>query len=91
MTQLYLLEHFKIGPDDECNDNVPDIKQIGIYSTLENAQAAIARLSKKTGFRDWPNGFRIDAKTLNQDRWSEGFIEADAVDPTQDKDLSTCR
>ena len=62
MTQLHLLWHFKIGPEDECNDNVPDIKQIGIYSTLANARAAIARLSKKTGFRDWPNGFRVFTK-----------------------------
>lgn len=90
MTQLQLLRHFKIGPDDECNDNVPDIKQIGIYSTLANAQAAIARLRKKTGFRDWPSGFRVVAKTLNQDSWSEGFVEADAAEPAQDKDLSTC-
>ncbi len=46
---------------------------IGVYKTEENAQAAIARLQKQPGFRDYPEGFKIYAQKLDQDSWTQGF------------------
>jgi hypothetical protein len=53
------------------------MKSIGIYSTEENANAAIERLKDRPGFRDWPNGFRVFGRTLDEDRWADGFIRWD--------------
>lgn len=70
------LWHFKIGPDDQwdLDDERQGPKEIGIYSTQANAEAAIDRVRGKSGFRDWPHGFRIIERALDQDHWGEGFI-----------------
>ena len=74
--RLYELWHFKIGADEEFDED-EDMKLIGVYSSEENAKAAIQRLKPKPGFRDWPDGFRIFTRTLNQDSWTDGFISSD--------------
>lgn len=51
-----------------------EVKFIGVYATEVDAQAAVARLCKQAGFRDWPNGFSIDEYELGVDHWTEGFI-----------------
>ncbi len=68
MTIVYDLWHIyeKNGEDEE--------KHIGIYSTRENAEAAILRKRDQEGFRNYPNGFKIFETTLDRDQWSEGFI-----------------
>jgi hypothetical protein len=40
---------------------------IGVYSSLERAEQAIARLRQRPGFRDYPDGFRIDGRLLDED------------------------
>ena len=52
-------------------------KLIGIYTTDENAKAAIQRLSGQPGFKDHPSGFQIFEAVLDRDDWTEGFISAD--------------
>ncbi len=73
---VFELWHFKIGQDDEwdLDDEAQGAKNIGIYSSEENAKAAIARLRDKPGFRNWPHGFRILERELDRDHWEEGFI-----------------
>jgi hypothetical protein len=51
-----------------------DVKFIGVYSTRENAEAAIARLSAQPGFRDAPGGFHVDSYVVDRDHWAEGFV-----------------
>jgi hypothetical protein len=46
---------------------------IGVYSTQQEANAAIERLKSKPGFVDCPTGFQIHPHSLNRDGWSEGF------------------
>lgn len=75
MTMLYDLWHYKIAADDEdFIDDECDPKLIGIYSSREKAEAAIAQLRDKPGFRDWLGGFRIGQSRLDQTYWEEGFI-----------------
>ena len=86
MTQLHLLWHFKIGQDDDFDDEAPDIKLIGIYSTEAHAEAAIARLCEKPGFFHWQKGFRIFGMTLDRNSWTEGFVSAYDDEPSPDED-----
>jgi homoserine kinase type II len=74
-TKLYELWHFKIGAEDDFDDD-EDMKLIGIYSAEDNARAAIERLRIQPGFKDWPDGFRIFTRTLDETSWEEGFIKS---------------
>ena len=56
------------------------MKLIGVYSSEENAQSAIVRLSQQPGFVDQPDGFHIDRYGVDQDHWTEGFITAVTVE-----------
>ncbi len=55
-------------------DDIEDVKFIGVYSSYENAVAAVKRLSMQPGFRDYPSGFDIDKYPLDKDHWAEGFF-----------------
>ncbi len=79
-TTLYELWHFEIGPDDEFDDE-KHMTSIGIYSSEANAKAAIEQLKTQLGFRDWPGGFRIFTRTLDETTWKEGY-----VNPYEDED-----
>jgi hypothetical protein len=76
VAKVYPLSHTQLSEEEEGNsDDDPSLKEIGIYSSRANAEAAIERLGKKPGFRDFPNGFRIWEATLDVDEaWAEGFI-----------------
>jgi hypothetical protein len=65
-TWLYAVHH--INPQNN------DMKFIGIYSLKKNAKAAIARLRKKSGFKDSPRKFMVNASQLDRTWWDEGFI-----------------
>jgi homoserine kinase type II len=66
---VYLLQHVRSDDEDSC-------KTIGIYSSDEEARAAIVRLRDKPGFRDYPEGFSIGPYPLNKDHWVDGFGNA---------------
>jgi hypothetical protein len=68
MNKVFILHHVHETEDIE------DIKLIGVYSSEENAQAAILRLSQQSGFVDHPDGFQISRYDLDKDNWTEGFI-----------------
>lgn len=40
---------------------------IGVYSSLEEAEKAQARLRSRLAFRDFPQGFYVDCWRLNED------------------------
>ena len=63
-----LIDHF------ECKD-------IGIYSSLANAEKAMTLLRDKSGFKETANGFKIKKqirlfkpKLLDRTFWIEGFF-----------------
>jgi hypothetical protein len=69
MNSVFLLWYVH-APDTDNEDEL----LIGVYSTEEDARAAIGRLKDKRGFVDAPDGFLIDPYEINRDHWEEGFI-----------------
>jgi hypothetical protein len=66
--RVYVLQHAHAMDDAE-----DDFKFIGVYSSRENAQAAIKRLSRAPGFADAVSGFHIDEYEMDKDQWVEGY------------------
>ena len=58
----------------EFDDEAEDVKMIGVYSTQEQAEQAVARLRSREGFCDTPDGFHISRYPLDVDHWTEGYI-----------------
>lgn len=61
---VYAVQHVDVDEDGE-----EDVKLLGIYSTLEEATRAKARLLVEPGFRDAPDDVRIDRYRLDEDHW----------------------
>lgn len=70
MTSVFVLQHAHALEDGD-----EDIKFIGVYSSRENAEAAVTRISRESGFSDDPDGFHIDEYQIDRDHWSEGYSE----------------
>jgi hypothetical protein len=68
LTSVYVLQHVH-----SVDDRAEDVKFIGVYSSRENAQAAIIRLRHAPGFSEAPDGFHIDEYQIDKDQWVEGF------------------
>jgi hypothetical protein len=66
--KVYVLQHAHSVEDGE-----EDVKFIGVFSSREKAQAAIARLSQAPGFSDALTGFHIDEYQIDKDHWVEGY------------------
>lgn len=66
---VFVLQHLH-----EISDDNEDVKFIGVYSTEEQAEAAIVRLSLQPGFRETANGFHVDRYPVDKDQWMEGFV-----------------
>ena len=69
MASVFVVQHIHAR-----EDGVEDVKFIGVYSSREKADAAVARLSQLSGFADSPDGFCIDEYRLDQDHWAEGYV-----------------
>jgi hypothetical protein len=66
--------HFVLQHVHVINDGEEDVKLIGVYSTRERAEQAVARLRSQPGFCDTPEGFSIDEYPVDQDHWTEGYV-----------------
>ncbi|MHA7239113.1 DUF7336 domain-containing protein [Arthrobacter sp. TMS1-12-1] len=68
-------EHFgddgQILLDGQSGD---DTKMLGVYASQEEAQARIDRAQTQPGFEDEPECFFIDAATLGEDLWTDGYV-----------------
>ena len=76
MKSVFLLQHSYEMPDT----GEQETKTIGIYSTREMAEKAIARLVKQPGFKDLPDYFNIDEYEVDKDHWQDGFY-TEGYDP----------
>ena len=68
MTKVYVLQHVH-----EYEDGTEDVKFVGVYSSRENAESAIKRLSGVSGFSEALAGFHIDEYHVDKDQWVEGY------------------
>ena len=68
MMKIYVVQHLHSVEGGE-----EDVKFIGVYSSRENAQAAVKRLSQAPGFSDALTGFHIDEYQVDKDQWVEGY------------------
>jgi hypothetical protein len=68
VTKVYVVQHEHVREDGS-----EDVKFIGVYSSREKAQAAIARLSQAPGFSEALAGFHVDEYPLDKDHWVEGY------------------
>jgi len=80
MKTAFVLQHLIILPDGK-----EDIKLIGVFDKIQEAEAAILQLQSQPGFSDFPNlinplsdntqsGFYIDKYSINEIHWREGFV-----------------
>jgi len=69
VTRVFLLQHVH-----SFEDGAEDVKFIGVYSTREQAQAAVGRLCKAPGFSEARDGFHIDEYVVDKDQWVEGYL-----------------
>lgn len=67
--RVFVLQHVHV-----INDGEEDVQLIGVYSTRELAEQAVARLRSQPGFCDTPEGFSIDEYPVDQDHWTEGYV-----------------
>lgn len=51
-----------------------ETKFIGVYASIADAEAAVARLRDLPGFRNHRDAFTINAYQLGQDHWTDGFV-----------------
>jgi hypothetical protein len=51
-----------------------DVKIIGIYSSEDAADEAIARARLLEGFRKEPDCFIVKEFTVDEDKWTDGFV-----------------
>lgn len=73
-TQVWSVEHFKISHlSSQCHEDMGH-KLVGLYSTRAKAATAMDALREKPGFKDWPDGFRVERETLNSLAWERGFV-----------------
>ena len=71
---VFLLWHIMDPDDDDLT------KLLGVYSSRHLASDRIERCRSLPGFVEYPDGFLIDEYQLDQDAWTEGFVE---IDPSQ--------
>ena len=71
MASVYVVQHVH-----SQDDGTEDVKFIGVYSSREKAQEAVARLTRLPGFSDAPDGFQVDEYRVDQDHWAEGYVVA---------------
>ena len=72
--------YWKVSHKYKLIDHV-ETKDIGIYSSLENAEKAVSLLKTKNGFKDTVDGFRIKKsfcffkpRLLDNTYWVDGFV-----------------
>jgi hypothetical protein len=66
---------FLLWHGDDVNEEAPDPKLLGVYSSEEAARDRIARSAAVPGFVKYPDDFLISPYSVDKDQWLEGFME----------------
>lgn len=84
MNKAYLLHHYYIL---EGVYDIDEVKFIGVFNSVEDANDTIERFSKLEGFKDHDKScFIIDEYTVDKKHWINGFIKNDSIDIPIGKD-----
>jgi hypothetical protein len=70
---------------DDIEDDTPDAKLLGVYSTETRARDRIERSRQVAGFMDYPDAFVVARYDVDKDEWTEGFV---TIEPGQMRDRS---
>ncbi len=73
MKSVFILQH------SYERDGYEETKFIGVYSSRQEAEAAVKRLTPQNGFKYHPNDFYIAEYELNQDHWVDGFATMTSI------------
>ncbi|MFD6155084.1 hypothetical protein ACFWF7_16620 [Nocardia sp. NPDC060256] len=68
---------FLVNHEYELNEGEDEVKEIGLYTSEAEAEAAIERLRVLPGFRDLPDRFVIHRFEIDKDYWTEGFDDSE--------------
>jgi hypothetical protein len=68
-SSVWLLWH-----GDDIEDDTPDAKLLGIYSSEERARDRIERSRAVDGFMDYPDAFAVARYDIDKDEWTGGFV-----------------
>lgn len=71
MTEVYRARHVFLSSNDDTYYTV-----IGVFSTEQKAQEAIALARNQPAFRNLLGDFEIDPWTLDRTEWDSGFFSA---------------
>ena len=69
MTTVFYLYHL----GERQPSGYRDDKNVGVYSTAENARQAIERYKDKPGFKQHPERWEIREYVVDRDDWVNGF------------------
>lgn len=69
MAIIYILRH-----ELETDDLLTRFNVIGVFSSEEKAQEAIAQLEQDPEFKGHPGSFVIIPRTLDGTAWDTGFV-----------------
>lgn len=86
MTERVFYELWHLRYDEEGQDHD---KLLGIYSTRERAEQALAGLRDKPGFRDHPDGFEINDGPLDETYFTDGFVTVWGDEEPDDEAVAT--
>lgn len=65
MSSVYLLWH--------TNAATEDVKLLGVFSSRESADDALAASNSLSGFIDQPEGYTVDKYDIDKLYWESGF------------------
>jgi hypothetical protein len=57
------------------NEGCDETKLLGVFSTRDRAEGAVAARRSKPGFVDFPDGFDVSEVAVDLDQeWMDGFV-----------------
>jgi homoserine kinase type II len=68
---VFVVQHVHV-----LDDESEEVKMIGVYSSRQKADEAVARLKSQPGFCHTPQGFAVSKYVIDRDHWPEGYVTA---------------
>lgn len=76
---VYVVQHTR-----DLDEEVDDVKLVGVFSSESAASAAVSELLTRPGFSEHPNGFHISRYEVDHLHWADGFVTVPSDDRHED-------